>query len=129
MSLPSLLLLSTGQKYSAAGQFYLSAYGGATGRRQTRVHLRRSPTSTGRRRAPTLAKQDALQPAQADPGFAQREREPEIELDQLHQQPPIFARQGVRLEAFNQRLAFFAAQLHLVRRHFHRGGGQEFFQN
>lgn len=29
MSLPSLLLLSTGQKYSAAGQFYLSAYGAA----------------------------------------------------------------------------------------------------
>ncbi|MEI2771035.1 MAG: hypothetical protein V9G98_09995 [Candidatus Competibacter sp.] len=37
MSLPSLLLLSTGQKYSAAGQFYLSAYG-ATGT-QYRLHL------------------------------------------------------------------------------------------
>jgi len=38
------------------------------------------------------------------------------------------AHSGIRLEAFDQRLAFFAAEFDIVRQRFHRGGGQESIQ-
>ena len=60
-----------------------------------------------------LAKQQGPQPLEAERGLLQGKQQPKIPLEHLVQHPPIVGGQGIPGEPWAQRLAVFAAQLHL----------------